>query len=42
VNFYNDEAEHIKKNQHDDLTLHHLIREIEKVVMNNTGTNNYH
>jgi hypothetical protein len=36
--FYNDKAEHINKNQHDDLTLHHLVREIEKVVSNNTGT----
>jgi hypothetical protein len=44
VTFHNDEAEHIDidrdKNQHDDLTLHHLVKDIEKktVVSNNTGT----
>jgi hypothetical protein len=40
VTFHNDEAEHIDidrdKNQHDDLTLHHLVK--ERVVSNNTGT----
>jgi hypothetical protein len=34
VTFHNDEAEHIDidrdKNQHDDLTLHHLVKEIER------------
>jgi hypothetical protein len=34
VTFHNDEAEHIDidrdKNQHDDLTLHHLVKDIEK------------
>jgi len=41
--FYNDEAEHIK-NQHDDLTLHHLIREIEKKKWSATtqAPNYYH
>jgi hypothetical protein len=42
VTFHNDEAEHIDidwdKNQHDDLTLHHLIKDIERVISNNTGT----
>ena len=45
MTFDNDEAEHIDidrdKNQHDDLTLHHLNKDIEKkkrVVSNNTGT----
>ena len=43
VIIHNDDAEHIdidwNKNQYDELTSHHWIKDIEKrVVSNNTGT----